>query len=447
MSTTTSMFDLNSSGTTLAFNLTNGTTTTEAPSKSLADFWIGLILAVSSSFFNGSSFIFQKVGLKSMRKKDGATTASAGGHRYLLEWKWWLGMLMMALGEGCNFVAFTFAPATLVTPLGALSVIFCAILASRFLKERLNLLGKAGCLLCVLGSTVTVVHSPKTAQIQHMSELLDKVKQPAILTVVGVFILVAIVAIVILAPRWGEKNVAVYVFICSVLGALTVTGAKGFGVALNQTFKGDQQFTNWLTYVMLGVVIVDILFQLHFLNKALDLFNTAIVTPTYYVMFTTAVAILSLTLYQEFNSLSVFDIIGNVCGFLIIVVGIFLLNAFKDMDITLKNLPKAKKPSTDVNVLDGTKMPAIKRDNDLFLELNENESEDEDEDLLQCHDSPVFVVDDPLDKDAIDFRTPRRKFFAGKNGHVSNGHVSNGHVDHLHFDIEKYMVSAEVTHF
>lgn len=48
----------------------------------------------------------------------------------------------MGLGEALNFAAYSVAPAALVTPLGALSVIVTAVLSSRFLKENLNLLGK-----------------------------------------------------------------------------------------------------------------------------------------------------------------------------------------------------------------------------------------------------------------------------------------------------------------
>lgn len=48
----------------------------------------------------------------------------------------------MGIGEAANFVAYAFAPASLVTPLGALSVLISAVLASRYLNEKLNLLGK-----------------------------------------------------------------------------------------------------------------------------------------------------------------------------------------------------------------------------------------------------------------------------------------------------------------
>lgn len=48
----------------------------------------------------------------------------------------------MGIGELANFAAYAFAPASLVTPLGALSVIVSAVLSSRYLKENINLLGK-----------------------------------------------------------------------------------------------------------------------------------------------------------------------------------------------------------------------------------------------------------------------------------------------------------------
>ena len=70
-------------------------------------------------------------------------------------------LMRILLGEAANFAAYAFVPASLVTPLGGLSVIVTAILASYFLKERLNLIGKMACALCLLGSTVTILHAPK----------------------------------------------------------------------------------------------------------------------------------------------------------------------------------------------------------------------------------------------------------------------------------------------
>jgi hypothetical protein len=52
------------------------------------------------------------------------------------------------------------------------------------------------------------------------------------------------------------------------------------------------------------MVIVCVSVQMNYLNKALDSFNTGIVTPVYYVMFTTMVLIASAILFKEWKNLS-----------------------------------------------------------------------------------------------------------------------------------------------
>ena len=53
--------------------------------------------------------------------------------------------------------------------------------------------------------------------------------------------LVAIVSLVMIfyyAPKLGQKNVLIYIIICSVVGSLSVMGCKGIGLAIVQTFQG-----------------------------------------------------------------------------------------------------------------------------------------------------------------------------------------------------------------
>uniref|UniRef100_A0A2C9JIU6 Magnesium transporter NIPA2 n=1 Tax=Biomphalaria glabrata TaxID=6526 RepID=A0A2C9JIU6_BIOGL len=332
-------------------NLTNVTAQKMSTSdKDLQDFMIGLCLAIASSIFIGTSFILKKLGLLRYARKE-AMRAGQGGYGYLKEWMWWTGMILMTSGECANFAAYAFAPATLVTPLGALSVIVSAVLSARILKEKLNILGKVGCVLCVLGSTMMVIHSPKEQEIHSVYDMMMKMTEPAFIVFGAILLIVAIVSIVYFAPKYGQKNVLVYVTICSSLGCFTVMGCKGVGTAINATLRGNNEFTNWMTYFLIGVIVVCILLQLNYLNRALDTFNTAVVTPIYYVFFTSFVITGSAILFQEFEKMPALDIVGDLCGFLVIVVGIFLLNAFKDMKISWRNLPKAAKepeiPETD----------------------------------------------------------------------------------------------------
>ena len=105
-------------------NMSEGSCVSSAHGVTLSkDFLVGLVLAVSSSVFIGTSFIIKKKGLLKVAGSSGGRRAGSGGYGYLKEWLWWTGLITMVIGEAANFTAYGFAPAILVTPLGALSVL------------------------------------------------------------------------------------------------------------------------------------------------------------------------------------------------------------------------------------------------------------------------------------------------------------------------------------
>ena len=59
---------------------------------------IGLLLAVSSCLFIGSSFIIKKVGLLRLTGQ-GQRRAGAGGYGYLRQWIWWCGLITSGFGS------------------------------------------------------------------------------------------------------------------------------------------------------------------------------------------------------------------------------------------------------------------------------------------------------------------------------------------------------------
>merc|ERR1711965_913839 len=95
--------------------------------------------------------------------QTGTVRASAGGYSYLLQPLWWIGMLTMIGGEFANLAAYAYAPAIVVTPLGATTIIISAILANCFLGESMHACGIFACLLTVCGSVVLVSYAPNEA--------------------------------------------------------------------------------------------------------------------------------------------------------------------------------------------------------------------------------------------------------------------------------------------
>lgn len=139
------------------------------------DKYIGLALAICSTLGIGASFVITKKGLNAAAEAHGF---EGDGFAYLKNATWWGGMITMVIGEICNFSAYAFAPAILVTPLGALSVLIGAVLGSYFLGERLGVLGRVGCATCLIGSVVIVLHAPPDPELRDINELLSYALMP-----------------------------------------------------------------------------------------------------------------------------------------------------------------------------------------------------------------------------------------------------------------------------
>ncbi|KAM8939950.1 magnesium transporter NIPA3 [Pelodytes ibericus] len=311
--------------------------------------YIGLLLGISSSLFIGSSFIMKKKGLLRLADK-GVTRAGQGGFSYLKEWLWWAGLLSMGAGEAANFAAYAFAPATLVTPLGALSVLICAVMSSYFLNEKLNIHGKLGCLLCILGSTMMVIHAPQEEEVTSLHEMELKLRDPGFITFATLAVVASLVLIFVVAPKKGQTNILVYIAICSVIGAFSVSSVKGLGIAIHEMIEKKPVYKDPLLFILLFILIVSVSTQINYLNKALDVFNTSMVTPIYYVFFTTMVVTCSAILFKEWNNMNISDITGTLSGFLTIIIGIFLLHAFKNANITWNQITSSVKKEKQVLV-------------------------------------------------------------------------------------------------
>ncbi|CAL9163157.1 unnamed protein product [Musa hybrid cultivar] len=289
----------------------------------------GLVLALSSSFFIGASFIVKKKGLK--KAAASGVRAGAGGYSYLYEPLWWAGMIAMVVGEVANFAAYAFAPAILVTPLGALSIIISAVLAHIILRERLHIFGIFGCILCVVGSTTIVLHAPQEREIESVTEVWDLATEPAFLLYATTVLVAAFMLIFHFVPRYGQTHIMVYIGVCSLVGSLSVMSVKALGIALKLTFSGMNQLVYSQTWVFMIIVIACIITQMNYLNKALDTFNTAVVSPIYYVMFTSLTILASVIMFKDWDRQDPTQIVTEMGGFITILSGTFLLHKTKDM--------------------------------------------------------------------------------------------------------------------
>ncbi|GJN16977.1 hypothetical protein PR202_gb04010 [Eleusine coracana subsp. coracana] len=319
----------------------------------------GLVLALSSSFFIGASFIVKKKGLKKAGASGvravivGEVANFAAYALLLLSWSHHLVHLASSL-EGCS--------SSLVLTCFSHS----AALADIMLKEKLHIFGILGCVLCVVGSTTIVLHAPQERDIESVAEVWNLATEPGALLSYPTFLFYAAIVLVAtflliyyVVPKYGQTHIMVYIGVCSLVGSLSVMSVKALGIALKLTFSGMNQLIYPQTWLFTIVVVACIVTQMNYLNKvivsfyiessqlclrkirnvmltdfkfqALDTFNTAVVSPIYYTMFTSLTIFASVIMFKDWDRQTPTQIVTEMCGFVTILSGTFLLHKTKDM--------------------------------------------------------------------------------------------------------------------
>ncbi|XP_040958984.1 probable magnesium transporter NIPA6 isoform X3 [Gossypium hirsutum] len=236
------------------------------------------------------------------------------------------------MGEIANFVAYIYAPAVLVTPLGALSIIVSACLAHFLLNERIQKMGIVGCVSCIVGSVVIVIHAPQEHTPSSVQDIWTLATQPAFLVYV-VATLSAVLALVFhFEPHYGQTNILVYLGICSLMGSLTVVSIKAIGIAIKLTLDGMSQIAYPQTWFFLTVAVICVITQLIYLNKALDTFNATLVSPVYYVMFTTFTIIASVIMFKDWSGQNAGSIASEICGLITVLSGTIILHVTREQE-------------------------------------------------------------------------------------------------------------------
>lgn len=288
----------------------------------------GVLLAVSSSVCIGLSFVIKKRGLRLAGSAPGGTRASAGGFAYLRQPLWWAGLGTMVVGEAANFAAYAFAPAAVVTPLGALSILVAALLAHSLLGERLPALAWMGCALCVCGAVPLVLHAPPDEPVSSLASLEAAASRPGFLLYACAVLGVVLWLVKRVEPRTGAASPLVPILICSLVGSLSVLSCKALGTALRLWLAGAERLAPGRTAALACCVGGAVTTQMLYLNKALDAWPTAVVTPLYYALFTTATLAASAALFRDWERLPG-PAAGatTACAFGTMLCGVALLHA------------------------------------------------------------------------------------------------------------------------
>jgi drug/metabolite transporter (DMT)-like permease len=240
----------------------------------------------------------------------------------------------MVIGELGNLAAYGFAPAAIVTPMGAVGVVCNLFITTMILKEKCNIVNIAGIVCVISGIVLIVVFAPRT----NIDITSDSVVQQYILTnQMGFYLIMWTTLFVMMLPlckRFGEKSVAIYVATGSVVASLTIVSAKVFSslVTRGVTQGFDQDWISPVPYLALLFLVTTAVGSMHFINMAMMKFGNSQVIPVYYAMFTTASVGSVGFVFREFSCMNtVGQAVVFVIGIILAVAGVCLVQfQFKD---------------------------------------------------------------------------------------------------------------------
>uniref|UniRef100_A0A8C6X8Z2 NIPA like domain containing 3 n=1 Tax=Naja naja TaxID=35670 RepID=A0A8C6X8Z2_NAJNA len=221
---------------------------------------------------------------------------------------WWCGLFLLCLGELGVFSAYAFAPLSLIVPLGAVSVI--------------------GCALAIVGTYLLITFGPNNHEVMTGENIRKHlVSWPFLL-----YMLVEIILFCLLLYFYKEKKadyIVVILLLVALLGSMTVVTVKAVAGMIVVSIRGNMQLGYPIFYIMAVCMVATTAFQAEFLTQASQLYDVSQIASVGYILSTVIGITAGATFYLDFIAVDVLHICMFCLGCLIAFLGVFLITKNK----------------------------------------------------------------------------------------------------------------------
>ncbi|KAL8854128.1 MAG: hypothetical protein Q9221_001050 [Calogaya cf. arnoldii] len=270
------------------------------------------------------SFSSESSSQSTVKPREKIDTPEEDTRTYLSSPYWWAGIVLMTIGEGGNFLAYGFAPASIVSPLGVVALVSNCIIAPWLLKERFRQKDLWGVFVAIAGAVVVVL-SAKDSETKmgphHIWLAITRWEFELYLGITAALIIILIWA----SGKYGHKSILIDLGLVGLFGGYTALSTKGVASLLSDTLWRTLTFP--ITYLLLAVLIGSAVMQIRYINRALQRFDSTQVIPTQFVLFTLSVIIGSAVLYRDFESATAARVGKFVGGCLLTFLGVYLITS------------------------------------------------------------------------------------------------------------------------
>ncbi|KAJ5958707.1 Magnesium transporter NIPA [Penicillium vulpinum] len=262
----------------------------------------------------------------SSRNNSTGSKDGANGNResYLKSPYWWVGIVLMVVGELGNFMAYGFAPASIVSPLGVVALISNCIIAPCLLKEQFRKRDLWGVLVAIAGAVVVVLSAKSSEEQIGPHEIWVNITRWEF-ELYLVLTTSLIVGLMWASRRYGSRSILIDVGLVALFGGYTALSTKGVSSLLSGTLWHVITFP--ITYLLVFVLVFSALMQVRYINRALQRFDSTQVIPTQFVLFTLAVITGSAVLYRDFESITAERATKFVGGCLLTFLGVYFITS------------------------------------------------------------------------------------------------------------------------
>ena len=138
---------------------------------------------------------------------------------YLQSPYWWLGIALMTVGEAGNFLAYGFAPASIVSPLGVVALVSNCLIAPLMLHERFRKRDGFGVIVAVAGCVTVVLSASDNTPKLGPDKIWELISAWEFKTYFGITLFLILV-LMVASSKFGHKSVLIDLGLVGLFGRL-----------------------------------------------------------------------------------------------------------------------------------------------------------------------------------------------------------------------------------
>ncbi|CAK4607863.1 unnamed protein product [Aphanomyces euteiches] len=261
---------------------------------------------------------------------------------YNTQWRWWLGLLGVAIGSIADFAALTYAAQSIIAPVGAFTLVANIFFAHYWLRERLGRNDLFGTILICIGAVMVTIFGSHSSTSYSLDELLALYyRWDMLIYVAAICAILSLLYTMLCRSEEALKNHGnmsdeykpfrkihplAYSGLSGIFGAQSVMFAKSTGELIKQTSHGDNQFDKFLTYVILVCLVMTISMQTHLLSLGLKNFDALYIVPVFTCFYITFSVLGGAVYFEEFKSFGQVQWLCFPAGVFITICGVAILS-------------------------------------------------------------------------------------------------------------------------